>query len=88
MAGLSLKNSVLYGTNSGGGGDLAGTVFRFDPSLANRTPSYGILTDFWPGNQAAQPESTVTFDKHGNLYGTTQMYDHLSGGTVYMISRF
>ena len=88
MAGLSLKNSVLYGTNSGGGGDLAGTVFRFDPSPANRTPSYGILTDFWPGNQAAQPESTVTFDKHGNLYGTTQVYDGVSSGAVYMISRF
>jgi uncharacterized repeat protein (TIGR03803 family) len=86
MAGLTLKDSRFYGTAYLGGEYEAGTVFWLEiAGSPNSTVNYAALCDFAIGNQAAQPESQLTFDKSGALYGTTVGYDlHLSG-TVFRI---
>jgi len=57
----------VYGTTSSGGGDVqAGTVFKVDPS-GNET----VLYTFAFGNDGAFPQSSLTLDSAGDLYGTT-----------------
>jgi uncharacterized repeat protein (TIGR03803 family) len=58
----------LYGTTYGGGVNERGSVFKLSPS--NRGWTYTSLHDF-DGSDGYWPESTVTIDSHGNLYGTT-----------------
>jgi uncharacterized repeat protein (TIGR03803 family) len=75
----------LYGTTTrgglgGGSGRAGGTVFELSPSLSGWT--HTILYNFCVNGNVRicpdgdQPEAGVTFDKAGNLYGTT-----MSGGT-------
>jgi hypothetical protein len=45
-----------------------------------------VLCDFAPGDQAAAPESTLTFDNNGAIYGTTLNYRHLPGGAVFTVN--
>jgi uncharacterized repeat protein (TIGR03803 family) len=67
----------LYGTASGGGVQEGGTVFRLEPSTGRpRNWTYGVLSSFGRSPDGNTPESNLTFDKAGNLYGTT-----VSGGT-------
>ena len=57
----------LYGTTSGGGSDVFGTVFKIDA-----TGKETILHSF-NGSDGAQPAyGTLLRDQAGNLYGTTQ----------------
>lgn len=86
MASLALKDGILYASVSGGGIYGAGTILRLDPGSDHRLPNYRLLANFPVGNQAAQPQGTVTFDKNGTLYGTTLNYDHRVGGTVFSIA--
>jgi uncharacterized repeat protein (TIGR03803 family) len=66
----------LYGTTAGGGASNGGTVFRLVPHSGGQW-SEDILFSFGPGTQGGYgPEAGVTFDKLGNLYGTT-----LQGGS-------
>jgi uncharacterized repeat protein (TIGR03803 family) len=59
----------LYGTASGGGANQLGVVFRLhnDGTHWHET----VLHAFQGGQDGRQPESGVTFDRAGNLYGTT-----------------
>ncbi len=63
----------LYGTTSDGGGGGVGLVFELSPGQSGWTES--VLYDFclnYPNClDGAQPLAGVTFDKAGNLYGTT-----------------
>ncbi len=73
----------LYGTTTKGGSSLTGTggtVFELSPSLSGwtHTTLYNFCVN---GNvricpDGDQPQAGLTFDKAGNLYGTT-----MSGGT-------
>jgi hypothetical protein len=86
MAGLVLRDDVLYGTAYEGGGYQSGTVFRLEATDNRKSqPYYAPVCDFPIGNQAAEPESQVTFDSGGVLYGTTVAYDTNVSGTVFRI---
>jgi uncharacterized repeat protein (TIGR03803 family) len=86
MAGLLMKDNQLYGTASQGGAFDVGTVFRL--GLA-QGPTPGltrtVLATFPPGGQAEGPQTSVSFDNNGRLYGTTYGYDHNLGGAVFRI---
>lgn len=86
MAGFTLKDGSLFGAMSGGGDYFAGTILRFETGSDASMPTYTVLTDFPTGNQAAQPESVLTFDKGGTLYGTTLSYNHQTSGAVFSIT--
>jgi uncharacterized repeat protein (TIGR03803 family) len=83
----------LYGTTPGGGGGGGGTVFELSPSTSGWTEQvlYSFCTmgegSFCPDGLG--PLAGVTFDKAGNLYGTTEEGGNLKsqfGGTIYELS--
>ena len=63
----------LYGTTEFGGGSNFGTVFQLSPATVGGTWIETTLYSFrGSGIDGAFPRGTLTFDKQGNLYGTTQ----------------
>jgi uncharacterized repeat protein (TIGR03803 family) len=75
------KAGNLYGTTYEGGASGAGTVYKLTPAGVET-----ILHSFsFTGSEGYYPQSTVVFDKLGNLYGTTT-YGNGNLGTVYEIS--
>ena len=61
----------LYSTASGGGAQGNGTVFELTPA-GGGTWTESVLFDFCPACASGGiPDSGLTFDTHGNLYGTT-----------------
>jgi uncharacterized repeat protein (TIGR03803 family) len=72
----------LYGTTEFGGSNY-GTVFELSPpASASGTWTETILYSFQgSGNDGAFPTGTLTFDKQGNLYGTTQQGGPNNSGT-------
>ena len=97
-AGLTAKNNTLYGTTSIGGPFRAGSVFQLSwdtrqsqvswdtRQSQGRGSALSVLSVFPVGNQAAGPGATLIFGKDGNLYGTTQVYDHEIRGAVFKIA--
>lgn len=69
----------LYGTTfAGGGQNAAGAVFILKrPAQPRGQWTYHVLHSFVDPAQGLYPEAGVTFDRQGNLYGTTQ----IGGGT-------
>jgi uncharacterized repeat protein (TIGR03803 family) len=57
----------LYGTTSGGGTSLEGTVFKLDPTTGAET----VLYSFTGGADGSNPMAGVVLDTAGNIYGTT-----------------
>jgi uncharacterized repeat protein (TIGR03803 family) len=57
----------LYGTTSGGGTSLEGTVFKLDPTTGTET----VLYSFTGGADGSNPMAGVVMDTAGNIYGTT-----------------
>jgi uncharacterized repeat protein (TIGR03803 family) len=65
-------NGVLYGTTSGGGRFLEGTVFAIDPASGRETVPYSFSGDCFQGGggDACEPSAPL-IDVGGTLYGTT-----------------
>jgi uncharacterized repeat protein (TIGR03803 family) len=59
----------VYGTTSEGGAAGLGMVYILTPQ-SNGTWSETVLYSLQGGNDAAMPNSSLTFDAAGNLYGT------------------
>jgi uncharacterized repeat protein (TIGR03803 family) len=75
-AGLTFDaDGNLYGTTSAGGSSGAGVVFELKP-VSGGGWKKKVLHDFGFDAKGSTPAAGVTFDPHGNLYGTT------SGGGV------
>jgi uncharacterized repeat protein (TIGR03803 family) len=83
----------LYGTTSGGGTgrEGGGTAFKLSPGAGAWTET--VLYNFCSVGQGnvcldgTEPMAGVTFDKNGNLYGTTEYGGKFqSDGTVYKLS--
>lgn len=76
----------LYGTTSGD--DLIGLGAAFELSPAsNGTWSETLLHNFGnPGPQGFGPNSSLVFDRSGDLYGTTPTGGQYTYGTVYELS--
>jgi uncharacterized repeat protein (TIGR03803 family) len=74
----------LYGTTAGGGDVYGGVVFRLSPDGSGAWKEkvlYSLVGAYEGGSYAG-----VTFDKAGNLYGTTKGGSCFSGGTVFKLS--
>jgi uncharacterized repeat protein (TIGR03803 family) len=72
----------LYGTTAGGGSAGAGTVFKVD-ICGDET----VLHNFTDVPDGAEPIESLTMDKRGNLYGTTQNGGAFGVGTVFELIR-
>ena len=59
----------LYGVSQAGGANNRGTVYELSPSASGWTEK--ILYSFAGNSDGQSPTGSVTFDKTGNLYGTT-----------------
>lgn len=81
----------LYGTTYAGGLQVncCGTVFKLTPPLSGTGPWTETLLHAFSGySEAAYPVAGVTFDKSGNLYGTTKQGGFFGKccGVVYELS--
>jgi uncharacterized repeat protein (TIGR03803 family) len=80
----------LYGTTVTGGGAGCsdqlgcGTVFELTPN-ADGTWKESVLHSF-KNHPGASPAAGLTFDRTGNLYGTTQNGGAINGGVVFKLS--
>ena len=75
------KAGNFYGTTYEGGANDGGTVYKLTPKGVET-----ILHSFsFDGTEGYYPQSSVIFDKLGNLYGTTT-YGNANLGTVYEIT--
>jgi len=70
----------LYGAGLFGGVANLGVVFKLDSSA-----SYSVLYSFSGGSDGAHPNSPVTLDTAGNIYGTTTRGGEYDNGVVYKI---
>jgi uncharacterized repeat protein (TIGR03803 family) len=69
------KKGNLWGTAQGGTGTQCaggcGVVFKMTPAAKGKW-KYSVVHNF-AGTDGAIPAAAVIFDKHGNLYGTTEL---------------
>jgi uncharacterized repeat protein (TIGR03803 family) len=70
----------LYGTTYAGGANGFGTVFE-----VTQAGQETVLYSFKGGADGANPESKLSFDAAGDLYGTTFAGGAYNGGTVFEV---
>ena len=75
----------LYGTTCCGGAYDVGVVFRLKPSKKGQW-GISVLHSFTGSNDGGYPYAPVTFDKAGNLYGTTSYGGYYEVGTVFKLT--
>lgn len=82
---ISNAAGTLYGTTYYGGANGIGSVFKLTNSHGKFKES--VLYSFKTGNDGNSPTSTLVFDAHGNLYGTTSAGGDANGdGTVFKLT--
>jgi uncharacterized repeat protein (TIGR03803 family) len=75
----------LYGTTSGGGTNDEGTAFELSPSAGGWMET--VLHSFSnSGGDGCLPQSPVTLDNQGNLYGMTYACGSFGAGVVYQLT--
>ena len=75
----SCPRNECYGTTYTGGTEDWGTIYELSPpATAGGSWTETILHNFTNGSDGATPLGTMTFDKNGNLFGTTT-YGFLRG---------
>jgi uncharacterized repeat protein (TIGR03803 family) len=78
------KAGNLYGTTYSGGDYSAGAVFKLTPN-PDGTWTQSVLYSFTGGADGANPQSGLTFDTAGNLYGVTPNAG-AGGGVVFKLT--
>jgi uncharacterized repeat protein (TIGR03803 family) len=77
----------LYGTTANGGNAGCGTVFEMSPPTSpGGSWSEVELYSFQCATDGTHPLFGLTFDKAGNLYGTTSQGGANDGGTIFELS--
>jgi uncharacterized repeat protein (TIGR03803 family) len=85
QGGLVADNSgALYGTTSGGGTRLNGTVFKLTPTKNGFSES--ILYNFLGSGDGKNPWATLIIDGNGALYGTALNGGAAGKGNVFKLS--
>ena len=80
------RQGNLYGTTTGGGSGVVGTVFKLAPPPAGQTAwTESVLYNFTGNNDGGEPFGAVLAGKDGALYGTTAGYGYFNYGTVYKL---
>ncbi len=74
----------LYGTTFGGGANNQGTVYKLN--YGNGKWTEGVIYSFAAGADGRNPYAGVTFDRAGNLYGTTSLGNITDNGTVFQLT--
>jgi uncharacterized repeat protein (TIGR03803 family) len=88
MAGLMQDAAgTIWGTTTEGGLGIVGTIFKLTPDpIGSGVWQYGVAYDFKGGpNDGASPQSLLTMDKAGHLYGTTSGGGAFGFGTAYKL---
>lgn len=85
------KQGALYGTTSEGGEVGYGAVFKLTPPARQGAPwTETVLYNFFGHDDGSYPSASLTFDKHGTLYGTTSEGgygpDSIGYGTVFKLT--
>jgi uncharacterized repeat protein (TIGR03803 family) len=85
------SDGTIYGTTQYGGADGRGAFYHLTPMPTfPRTPlapwRETVLYSFTP-DVGAQPQGDLTFDQHGNVYGTTLIGGSNGAGGVYELMR-
>jgi uncharacterized repeat protein (TIGR03803 family) len=77
----------LYGTTASGGASNSGTVFELSPPATQGAPwTETILYSFMGHPDGQGPDSGLTVDAIGNLYGVTSVGGKHTEGTVFELS--
>ena len=89
--GVTQYHGKLYGTTGSGGScsdhNGCGTVFELTPPAnLNGVWTKTTIYNFAGGADGQDPGFEVSFDKQGNLYGTTRGGGSGGGGTVYKLA--
>jgi uncharacterized repeat protein (TIGR03803 family) len=89
-AGLTIDaKGNLYGTTDAGGLSCAsvepGTVFELSPNGTGQWTAKALY-QFLGANDGAYPQAALTFDAHGNLYGTTSEGGEKYDGTIFELT--
>jgi len=83
---ISDASGSLYGTTYYGGANGLGSVFKLTQG-SNGKWSESVLYSFKTGTDGNSPTSTLVFDAHGNLYGTTSAGGDANGdGTLFKLT--
>ncbi len=86
---VKAPNGSLYGTTSGGGATGNGTVYQLVPPVHGGVEyTLNTIWSFVSGAGSA-PESTLTMDAAGNLFGTTAAdggYGATGNGTIFKLA--
>jgi uncharacterized repeat protein (TIGR03803 family) len=82
------RAGALYGVTQAGGPAGFGTVFKLTPpSKQHPHWLYTTLYSFTGGNDGGNPMAALTFDKQGNLYGSTTFGGtSRNWGTIFRLS--
>jgi hypothetical protein len=76
----------LYGTTTGGGSGVVGTVFELSPPGTRKTWTESVLYNFTGNNDGGEPMGNVLLGTDGNIYGTTAGYGQFNYGTIYRLT--
>ena len=83
----------VYGASLGGGNSRncgpggCGLIYELTPGRARGNWAFTVLYDFTAGSDGASPNSPLTLDTSGNVYGTTvNGGGPHSGGTAFELS--
>jgi uncharacterized repeat protein (TIGR03803 family) len=76
----------MYGTTSGGGDYRCGVVFKLTPAAGGDWRETVLHTFTGPLTDGCTPDTALTFDAAGNLYGTTSLGGTQRYGTVFELS--
>ncbi len=85
IGGLMFNQGNLYGSTSYGGSAGGGTIFELSPSGSEWTLT--TLCSFGTGLGFYGPQSPLTMDAAGNLYGTTNGDGAFGDGMVFKATR-
>src|ERR1700730_7144504 len=82
---LAGQHGELYGNSFQGGKNNLGIIFELIPA-GGGSFRYSILYSFGAPPDGQLPRGTLTRDRNGNLYGTTQIGGAFGCGAVFALS--
>jgi uncharacterized repeat protein (TIGR03803 family) len=76
----------VYGTTTGGGTGVVGTVFELTPPGAGgHAWTETVLYNFTGNADGGEPYGNMLFGQDGNLYGTSAAYGDNNNGTIFRL---